>query len=134
MNETSMGLSYRDLVAWQKAMDLAVAAYGLARKLPIEERFGLTSQMQRAAVSVPSNIAEGQARKYRGEFLRFSNNARGSLAEMETQMLLGQRVGYYGEEVLRPVWEQAQEAGKVLNGLIASLEGGAPASPLHTGN
>jgi four helix bundle protein len=119
---TEKKLSYRDLKAWQKSMDLAAAIYGFTRRLPATERYGLISQMQRSAVSVPANIAEGQARKYRGEFLRFLSTSRGSLAELETYLLLCERIGYCGDKVLAPIWEQSQEAGRILNGLIASLE------------
>jgi four helix bundle protein len=83
-----MGGSYRDLIAWQKAMVLVREIYYATQAFPKEERYGLMSRLRRAAVSVPSNIAEGQARYSRREFHHFLNNARGSLAEVETQIML----------------------------------------------
>src|SRR5690606_14719919 len=85
--------SYQDLVVWQKAMNLAESVYSATTKFPPEERFGFTSQMRRAAVSVPTNIAEGQARQGRAEFLLFLSHARGSLAELATQTELSSRIG-----------------------------------------
>jgi four helix bundle protein len=114
--------SYRDLEVWQKAMDLAETVYSLSRTFPVEERFGLISQMQRSAVSVPANIAEGQGRKHRGEFVRHLTIARGSLAELETHLLLAGRLGYAGKDRLGALWRQAQEVGRLLNGLIRSLD------------
>jgi four helix bundle protein len=86
--------SYKDLIAWQKAMDLAEAIYQLTRDFPREEIYGLTSQLRRCAVSVPSNIAEGQGRTTPGEFKQFLGHARGSLLELETQLQLAKRLGY----------------------------------------
>jgi four helix bundle protein len=85
--------SFNDLLAWQKAMSLAEDVYRVTRAFPKDEIFGLTSQMRRAAVSVASNIAEGQARQTRGEFVQFLGHAKGSLAELETQTMLSTRVG-----------------------------------------
>jgi four helix bundle protein len=134
MGSMEKNKSYRDLKAWQKGMDLAVATYGFTRNLPTDERYGLISQMQRASVSVPANIAEGQARKYRREFLRSLLTSRGSLAELETHLLLCERIGYCDDKTLGPVWQQAQETGRVLNGLIASLDTGPGSAPLTTDN
>lgn len=89
-----MAQHYKDLVAWQKAMDLVVAVYGATEKFPSRERFSLTDQIRRAAVSIPSNIAEGQAHFNKREFLHFLRHARGSLAELETQTLLAKRLQY----------------------------------------
>jgi len=118
--------TYRDLTAWQKAMDLVVASYGLSRGFPTEERFGLTSQLQRAAVSVPANIAEGYGRRHRREYLYHLSIARGSLAELETHVALAVRLEYVGREEAVEVWELSQEVGRILNRLMASLTGASP--------
>jgi four helix bundle protein len=111
---------HRELEVWQKAMDLAVAVYVATRLLPHEERYGLCSQMRRAAVSIASNIAEGAARRTTKDFMAFAHHARGSLAELETQMLLAARIGF---AVDADVWiPKLQELGRLLNGLIRSLQ------------
>ena len=86
--------SYRDLLIWQKGMALAKQIYAMTRAFPSDERFGLTAQMRRAVVSVPSNIAEGQARHGRREFVQFLSHAEGSLAELDTQLALAVELGY----------------------------------------
>ncbi|MBZ5502136.1 MAG: four helix bundle protein [Acidobacteriia bacterium] len=86
--------SYRDLLVWQKAMDLVVASYGIAKKLPAQEMYGLVTQIQRAAASIPANIAEGHGRKHRGDYLHHLSIARGSLLELETHLLIAGRLGY----------------------------------------
>jgi four helix bundle protein len=91
--------NYTELIAWQRAMDLAVAVYEASSGLPLEERFGLTAQMRRAATSVAANIAEGQGRATRGEFRNLLSVAYGSLCEMETHILLSQRLGLIRPEV-----------------------------------
>src|SRR5882762_292182 len=90
----SMGRSYRDLVAWQKAMKFVTAIYEVTQRFPSEERYGLTNQLRRASVSVPSNIAEGQARFSQKEFHHFLSQARGSLVEIETQLLIARNLKY----------------------------------------
>src|SRR5208282_4971985 len=85
--------SYRDLLVWQKGMALAKQVYSLTRSFPMDERFGLVAQMRRAAVSIPSNIAEGQARHGRKEFVQFLSHAEGSLAELDTQLALAVELG-----------------------------------------
>jgi four helix bundle protein len=92
--ERFMGRSYRDLIAWQKAMKLVAEIYGATRRFPREECYGLTNQLRRAAVSVPSNIAEGQARFSQKEFHHFLSQARGSLVEIETQLLIAKDLEY----------------------------------------
>src|SRR2546425_13305892 len=87
-------LSYRDLTVWQRAMDLADIAYAITKSCPKEERFGLTSQLQRCAVSIPSNIAEGHGRKHLGEYLHHLSIANGSLMELETQLMIASRRDY----------------------------------------
>ena len=112
---------YRDLIAWQKAIDLVTAVYEQTKTFPKEELYGLMSQMRRAAVSVPSNIAEGQGRHSTNEFRHFLGNAQGSLYELETQIIISRRLGlisFKGEEMLLA---SAAEVGKILNGLVAAL-------------
>jgi four helix bundle protein len=113
--------SYRDLKAWQKAMELVREIYRVSRGFPKEELFGLMSQLRRAAVSIPSNIAEGHAKLSRKEYQHFLGNARGSLAEIETQILIARDLGYINEIDMNHVLNLSAEAGKVLNGLINSL-------------
>src|SRR5690242_11862010 len=122
-----MKQSFRDLLVWQKAMTLVTDVYRITRVFPPEERYGLTLQLRRAAVSVPSNIAEGQARPTRGEFLQFLGYSKGSLAEMETQLLIAENLGYLREpNALR---EPIAEVGRMLSGLLASLSRGRDLLP-----
>ena len=114
--------NYRDLIAWQKAMDLVVAVYDLTRAFPNEERFGLTSQMRRAAVSIPCNVAEGFGRRNRPEFQRFLRNSRGSTCELETQIEIARRLKLVELNVADAIAERANEVGRILNGLHAALE------------
>ncbi len=116
-----MGQSYRDLVAWQKAMRLVTAIYRETKTFPVEERYRLTSQLRRAAVSVPSNIAEGQARFSAREFRRFLSNARGSLVEIETQIEIATNLGFLGRDESSSLRRQTAELGRILNGLLASI-------------
>ena len=115
-----MAGSYRDLVAWRKAMILVVQIYRATRNFPKDELYGLTSQLRRAAVSVPSNIAEGQARYSRREFHHFLSNARGSLAEVETQIMLAADLAYLTSKDADTLLFKSAEVGRILNGLIAS--------------
>ena len=117
-----MGGSYRDLIAWRKAMDLVTDVYRVTQSFPRDELYGLTNQLRRAAVSVPSNIAEGQARFSRKEFHHFLSLARGSLVELETQLTIAENLGYIGPNQIRSVLDKASELGKVLNGLMASIK------------
>jgi four helix bundle protein len=113
---------YRDLLVWQKALTWVELVYEESRSWPSDERFGLISQVRRAAVSVPSNIAEGCARRSTPEFLRFLSIARGSLAEVETQLILAQRLAYIEEAALTRLLEAADEISRMLSGLISKLE------------
>jgi len=115
--------TYRELVVWQKAMDFVADVYRVTQNFPKEELYGMTSQLRRAAVSVPSNIAEGQGRQTTGEFRQFLGQARGSLLETETQILLAERLGFLDHNAAEGLLEQASELGRVLNGLLASLKG-----------
>lgn len=113
---------YRQLLVWQKAMDLVVLCYEITKVFPQEERYGLTSQIRRAAVSIPSNIAEGHSRFHTKEFLNHLSMARGSLSELETQLMVGQRVGYLTDEILTKVLVMTDEIGRMTAGLRNSLE------------
>ena len=112
---------YRDLLVWQKGMLLARAIYKLTQTFPSEEKFGLISQMRRAAVSIPSTIAEGQARKSTGEFVQFISNAEGSLAELDTQLQLSADLGFSKDPDLRRILESISELKRMLNGLRRTL-------------
>ncbi len=114
--------SYRDLTGWPKGMDMVELVYTATRGWPKEELYGLTNQVRRAAVSVPSNIAEGQGRASTKEFLHHLSIARGSLLEVETQVLLAQRLNYSNPEVLDHLLSCNAEVGRLLNGLYRSLE------------
>jgi four helix bundle protein len=108
-----LGQSYKDLIAWQKAMQFVAVIYRETRQFPKEERYGLTNQLRRAAVSVPSNIAEGQARFSQKEFKHFLSQARGSLVEIETQLLISQSLGYLpakSTQVLMNAAENSEES------------------------
>ncbi len=114
--------SYRDLIAWQKAMDLVVQTYCVTRGWPRDELYGLTNQVRRASVSVPANIAEGQGRSSTKEFLHHLSIAHGSLREVETHLLISQRLGYTDEPACNVVLGQASEVGRILQGLMKSLQ------------
>jgi four helix bundle protein len=116
-----MGESYRDLIAWQRAMRLVTGIYEATRAFPRDEQYGLTNQLRRAAVSVPSNIAEGQVRFSRKEFHHFLSLARGSLVEIETQLLIAQNLGYLSTKQAQLLLTPTAELGRILNGLIASV-------------
>ncbi len=116
-----MAADFKDLLVWQKAMDLVAVTYQLVKLLPKEEQYDLASQMRRAAVSVPSNIAEGQGRKSDREFLRFLSIARGSRAELETQLLLSVRLGYLSAKQVAPALSLCAEIGKMLFSLAETL-------------
>jgi four helix bundle protein len=114
--------SYRELIVWQKSMALAKGVYGLAKKFPSEEKFGLTSQMRRASISVPSNIAEGQARRGSREFIQFISQAEGSLAELDTQLTLTVDLGYADPTEATPLAALLDEIRRMLNALRRKLE------------
>src|SRR3954471_20106540 len=108
---------HRDLIAWQKAMELVVDIYVVTKGLPKEETYGLISQMRRAAVSIPSNLAEGHGRSSKREFHQFIGIARGSLLELETQVELSQRLGYFSEPTALRLLAEIAEVGRILTGL-----------------
>ena len=115
------GQNYQDLVAWQKAMDLVVAVYTASAVFPRDELYGLRSQMRGAAVSVPSNIAEGQGRRTRNEFARFLSIAHGSLRELETQVLIAGRLKYVNAATVKDLLSLASLTGRLITGLANSL-------------
>jgi len=112
---------YRDLRAWQLGRVLVKMVYDLTRQFPPQELYGLSHQIRKAAVSVPSNIAEGYGRGSLRDYVRFLQTARGSLCEVETQAVLAQDLGYVAAAQVDPVWQAAEECARVLQGLIASL-------------
>src|SRR3989442_15043188 len=114
--------SYRDLRVWQQAMTLAEACYRITRQFPKEELYGMTSQIRRAAASVPANIAEGRGRENRGEYIQFLRVAQGSLKELETHVLLSQRVGLATGPAAEPILADCELVGKMLRALIRSLQ------------
>ncbi len=114
--------SYRDLRVWQEAMNLAVLAYGISKSLPKEEMFGLTSQIRRSSASIPASIAEGYGRENKGNYIQFLRIAQGSLKELETHLLLSERVELLTEAQIQPALDQAASVGKMLRALIRSLE------------
>lgn len=114
--------TYRELKVWQKAMDLVEQVYLVSRSFPDDERFGLVSQVRRAVVSIPANIAEGYGRKHRGDYLHHLSMARGSLMELETHLIIAVRLRFVAEQQTQQVWQTSQEVGKMLNGLWESLQ------------
>jgi len=120
--------SYRDLRIWQKAMDLVVASYEVAKQFPQSELYGLVSQIQRAAVSIPANIAEGHGREHLGDYLHHLSMANGSLMELETHFLLAGRLGYLNVEPMNQLLDHTAEVGRMLAGLIRSLKNPRPGS------
>ena len=115
--------SYRQLIAWQKSMKFTADVYRATRNFPKWELYGLVSQLRRAAISVPSNVAEGQGRRSTGEFKHFLGIARGSLLETETQILLALELQYLSSEDSERLLAETAEVGRIINGLINSLDG-----------
>jgi len=114
---------FKEIIAWQKADDLAVEIYQEAGKsFPADERFGLTSQIRRAATSIPANIAEGSGRETLKDFVRFWNNAQGSLSEVEYFLHLANRLNYFDEKTFTNLENQRAEVGRLLNGFIKPIQ------------
>ena len=113
---------YQELIAWQKAIALVTEIYKASSGFPREEMYGLTSQLRRAAVSVPSNVAEGQGRATSGEFIQFLCHARGSLFEVETQVIVAHNLSYLSDAQCEMLIANISELGRILNGLISSLQ------------
>jgi four helix bundle protein len=114
--------SYRDLEVWRRAKGLALEFYRVTQTFPADEKFGLTSQIRRASVSVAANIAEGQARVHTGDFVRHLSIARGSLAEAETLLEIATSLEYLQREKVNQLWNELQTIGRMLTALIQSLE------------
>ncbi len=113
--------SYRDLIVWQKSIDLVTLVYKMTSSFPKEEKYSLTSQLKRSAISVPSNIAEGYGRKYTKEYSRFLQIARGSLYELQTQLEISKNVGFVNSIELKPIESLCLEIEKMLNSLISKI-------------
>lgn len=122
MNSETERPVYQNLLVWQKAMDLIVEVYRLIKYLPNEERYALSDQMRRSVVSIASNIAEGAGRKTSLDFGHFLVMARGSKYEIETQLLICNRLGYIHKEQIQKAFELSNEIGKMLNALLRKLE------------
>lgn len=116
--ETKSTGTYEDLRVWRRAMDLVLSVYRCTSSFPKQEVYGLTSQMRRSAVSVPSNIAEGKGRYSRKELLQFLFHARGSLLELRTQITIAREIGFLGHDEGQTLIGDTDEVGKLLNGLI----------------
>jgi len=114
--------TYQSLLVWQKAMDLTAEIYRLVKKLPKEETYAMSDQMRRAVVSIPSNIAEGRDRNTNKEFAHFLHIARGSKAELETQLLICVKVGYLTETEITEAMKLLSEVGKMLTSLISAIK------------
>jgi four helix bundle protein len=112
--------SYKDLLVWQKGVDLAVDLYAVTRGFPASERYGMSSQIQRSGVSIPSNIAEGHA-KSTAQYLNHLSHAKGSLCEVETLLIVGNRVGFVKTETFRDLTGRTDELGRMLRGLATSV-------------
>jgi four helix bundle protein len=118
-----MSSSFRDLRVWQDALKLTIETYRRTAEFPKHEIYGLSQQMRRAAVSVPSNIAEGKGRRTNREFAQFLFNARGSLLELQTQVIIAQELGYISEKESRNLLDKATQVGRGLAGLIHAVQG-----------
>ena len=123
MNDEKNINDYRVLLVWQKGLGLAKQIYQLTQSFPNEERYGLTTQIRRAAVSIPSNIAEGQARSGKKEFIQFLYFARGSLAEIDTQCLIAKDLGYVSEKQYEDIYTTIDELKRMLYSLVNKLGG-----------
>ena len=113
---------FKQLMVWRKAIDLADAVYTASESFPQHEKYGLSSQMRRAAVSVPSNIAEGQSHHSHPDFIRYLRLARGSIAELQTQTVIAGRRGYLTRDAVRRLWRNADEVNRMINGLITASQ------------
>ncbi len=116
-----MGQSYRELIAWQKSMNFVMEVYKVTKTFPRDETYGLASQLRRSAVSIPTSIAEGQARYSSSEFFHSLGRARGALVEVETQLIISQNLGYFDSERGQELLDKASEVGRILNGLVAAI-------------
>ena len=129
-----MSNSYRDLIAWQKALALVTDIYHWTEDFPKSELYGLTSQMRRAVVSVVANIAEGQGRNSRGEFIQFLGTAKGSLVELETHVYVAANLGYFSPALREEAHKRTDEVSRLINGLKQALEKAPPSAERATRN
>jgi len=114
--------SYKDLIVWKKSIELVTEIYAVSKQFPIEEKFGLVNQLNRAVVSIPANIAEGWGRESSKNYLQFLRISRGSLMEVETLMIISKNLNYIEEEKFKLVSGRIEETGKILQGLIKSIQ------------
>jgi four helix bundle protein len=121
MKSPGNGALYQDSIAWQKSMQLTAQVYKLTQGFPYEERFGLTNQLRRASVSIPSNIAEGKGRATSGELIQFIGHARGSTLEVQTQLEIAVMLGFGKEAEVQRAQEQAAEVLRILNASMTTL-------------
>ena len=122
MEASAKGKSYRDLEVWQESMNLVDEVYRATEGFPKNQQFSLVQQIQRSVISVPSNIAEGHGRKKHGEFMYHLRVSRGSLYELETQLIASRRLAFMGDEQFKIVSDRIQLVGRLLNGLLRFLE------------
>ncbi|MBS1842250.1 MAG: four helix bundle protein [Acidobacteria bacterium] len=132
MNESAKPKHYKELFVWQKGMNLAKLVYKLTASFPVDERFGITSQLRRAVVSVPSNIAEGQARQSTKEFQQFLSIAEGSLAELETQLLLSVELAFCRKDQVEAALNEIDELQKMIGALKRKLSSYSPPATRHS--
>jgi four helix bundle protein len=116
-----MAETYRDLLVWQKSIQMVKQVYAATKSFPREEIYGLTSQMRRAAVSIPSNIAEGKGRFSKPDLLHFFTQARGSLLELETQIIIAQELDYLSRSAAKQLLSLTAEVGRMLNGFLRAF-------------
>jgi four helix bundle protein len=114
--------SYRDLLVWQKAVSLSVLCYDLTKAFPKDETYGMIAQIRRSSVSIPANIAEGHGREHTRSFIQFLRVAQGSLKELETHLLIAERVGLVHSDALVHIYSSTDEIGRMLRALIRSLQ------------
>ena len=114
--------SYKDLIAWQKGIDLVTAVYKILEKFPKEEKFGLISQISRSCTSIPANIAEGWGRDSDQNFIYYLKIAKGSLYELETHLIISKNINYIAEKTLKDLQIKIEEISKIINGLIKSIQ------------
>jgi four helix bundle protein len=116
-----MAGSFKDLAVWQRSVELALAIYKLTSSFPESERFGLVTQLRRASVSVPSNIAEGYGRSSKGEYVQFLGHARGSNSEIETQLVIARALGFGSKQAIETAEGLCDEVGRMLGGILRSV-------------
>jgi four helix bundle protein len=114
--------TYKDLIVWQKSIQLVTDIYALTKTFPSDERYGMVSQLNRAVISVPSNIAEGWGRELSKNYLQFLRVSQGSLMEVETMILISKNLGYINETNFKELNKKIEEVGKILQGLIKSVQ------------